>query len=453
MTDVKRCAIYIRVSTAMQRMEGWSLDAQRDGLTRYAATRGWKVVGIYADEGKTARKRLKDRREIFRLMEDVKAGEIDIILFKELDRWFRNVSDFYKVQEILDQYNVIWVSERQPNLDMTTKEGRLAANIMLSVGQNEADACSDRIKYTHKYMRTQHRWTSGKQNLPRGYTIDDDQHVIIDPQQEPYVRDLIRAFMRTGSLRSALLDTYATYEDSFFYNNARTFIRNPMLCGEYKGIEGFVTEPYMTREEFDRLQDMIVINVKQNQKHDYVFSGIVKCACCGRSMAGTHSGKGKAIPCYRCAIGATHELHEHNQITEAKLERLVFPFVREALAGQIAKVTAVQQLRRQARPKNNRAQIDHKLDRLEDLYINSDRMTREQYEEKRTGILAQLIEDEPEEELPDVATLESIQAIFNGGIEAAYKGMTDLEKRAFWRGILNSVTLQGGQIVDIDFKA
>ena len=109
MESVKRCAIYIRVSTAMQRMEGWSLDAQRASLEAFARAKGWKIVGIYADEGKSARKRLKGRKAIFKLMEDVKAGEIDVILFKELDRWFRNVSDFYKIQDILDEYNVQWV--------------------------------------------------------------------------------------------------------------------------------------------------------------------------------------------------------------------------------------------------------------------------------------------------------------------------------------------------------
>lgn len=124
---VLRCAIYIRVSTAMQKMEGWSLDAQRAGLTAFAEARGWKVVGVYADEGKSARKRLKNRKEIHRLLEDVKTGDIDIILFKELDRWFRNVSDFYKVQDVLDAYGVTWVSERQPTLDMTTKEGSTTA--------------------------------------------------------------------------------------------------------------------------------------------------------------------------------------------------------------------------------------------------------------------------------------------------------------------------------------
>ena len=66
--NVLRCAIYIRVSTAEQRVEGWSLEAQESGLRAEAEKKGWKVVGVYADEGKTARKRLKDRKAIYQLV-------------------------------------------------------------------------------------------------------------------------------------------------------------------------------------------------------------------------------------------------------------------------------------------------------------------------------------------------------------------------------------------------
>ena len=100
---IKRCAIYIRVSTSEQMMHGKSLEAQREYLEHYAKEHHMIVVGIYADEGKTARKELKKRKAIHALLEDVKAGKIDIILFWRLDRWFRNLSDFNKVQDILDE--------------------------------------------------------------------------------------------------------------------------------------------------------------------------------------------------------------------------------------------------------------------------------------------------------------------------------------------------------------
>ena len=78
---ILRCAIYIRVSTAEQLMHGKSLQAQKDYLASYANDHGMTVVGVYADEGKTARKELKKRKAIHALLEDVKAGKIDVILF------------------------------------------------------------------------------------------------------------------------------------------------------------------------------------------------------------------------------------------------------------------------------------------------------------------------------------------------------------------------------------
>ena len=103
---LERCAIYIRVSTAEQMMHGKSLEAQREYLEAYAREHNMVVAGVYADEGKTARKELKKRKAIHALLEDVKAGKIDVIIFWRLDRWFRNLSDFYKVQDILDEYHV-----------------------------------------------------------------------------------------------------------------------------------------------------------------------------------------------------------------------------------------------------------------------------------------------------------------------------------------------------------
>ena len=87
-SKIERCAIYIRVSTAEQMMHGKSLEAQKQYLTNYAKEHNMTVAGVYADEGKTARKELKKRKAIHSLLEDVKAGKIDVIIFWQIDRWF-----------------------------------------------------------------------------------------------------------------------------------------------------------------------------------------------------------------------------------------------------------------------------------------------------------------------------------------------------------------------------
>lgn len=142
-----RCAIYIRVSTTEQMIHGKSLEAQREHLLKYAKEHGMVVVGLYADEGKTARKELKKRKAIHELIRDVKQGKIDVILFWRIDRWFRNLSDFYKVQDILDEHGVRWISTSEPGINMETRDGRLQLNVVLSIGQNEVDTTSERIKF------------------------------------------------------------------------------------------------------------------------------------------------------------------------------------------------------------------------------------------------------------------------------------------------------------------
>ena len=98
---ILRCAIYIRVSTFEQSVHGKSLQAQKECLKQYAAYYNMAVVGIYADEGKTARKELKKRKAIHALVEDVKQDKIDVIVFWRLDRWFRNCQTFIRYKMYL----------------------------------------------------------------------------------------------------------------------------------------------------------------------------------------------------------------------------------------------------------------------------------------------------------------------------------------------------------------
>ena len=459
-SKVLRAVIYIRVSTAMQVLEGWSLAAQESALRDMAERLGYKVVAVFADEGKSARKRLKHRKAIFELLDFVEAGGADVIIFRDLDRWFRNVADFHLVQSRLDACGVIWKSELQPTLDMSTKEGRLLVNVLLSVGQTEADAASDRVKYTNKYLREQRRWNAGARTLPRCYTLDDDHHVIIDPEKEPYTRALISRFMACGSVRAALLEVNEEFNEDFLYNNCMRLLTNEMLCGEYKGDLGFVEKPLMSREEFFEMQRLLKRNARRHDRQLYIFSGMVFCGNCGVTMPGGATtktvmkvGGPKTYKYYRCKGATVMGTCNHGRrINEEKLERDLLQYVRVAVANRIVEVRELHHLHAQKKPKkSNRAAIEKQLDKLEDLYITSDRMTKERYEEKRAAILSKLVEDTPEPEPPALVNLENIQAIFNSDIEEVYETYTDEQRRRFWRAILRTVTVLNNEIVDVDF--
>ena len=437
------------------------MQAQEANLRAYAEKMGWKVVGVYADEGKTARKRLKDRKAIHRLMDDVKAGQVDVILFKELDRWFRSISDFYKIQDILDACGVEWLSQQQPGLEMRTKEGRLQVNVLLSVGQNETDAGSDRIKYTRKFLIQQKRWPAGVWSLPRCYTLDDDQHVILDesPGRAEYVRALVENFLRYGAIHRAMRETNELYQPGMLYNNAVSLLRNPMLYGAYDGVEDFVEKPFMTKKEWERMQSLMVRNARDTDRKLYIFSGLVTCGCCGTKMAGTNTNKStkkrgsrdyKYYRCRRSKVEGT--CSNKGSFNEEKLEQDLLSYVKEAVAAKIVEVKAVKSRPKKKAKKSNRETIEKQLDKLEDLYISDDRMTKEKYEAKKAAILAKLIvEEEPEEKLPELADLEKIQAIFDSGVDEIYQTFSLEERREFWRGIVAEIKVEGYKIVDVDF--
>lgn len=458
---VLRCAIYIRVSTAEQRIEGWSLQAQEAGLRALAEAKGWKVVGLYADEGKTARKRLKDRKAIHRLMDDVKAGLVDIIVFKELDRWFRSISDFYKIQDILDANGVEWFSQQQPGLEMRTKEGRLQVNVLLSVGQNETDAGSDRIKYTKKFLVSQKRWPAGARTLPKCYTTDENQRVVIDPVHEPYTRMLIEELHRTSSFQTSMRRCNEAFPDSaMFYNNIVRMIRNTMLYGEYEGIPDFVEKPFMTKEEWELIQAKTTRSVRYQPHQFYIFSGMVKCSECGCAMNGTASYKdtkknGRRVYKYHtCPYGKIQGRCSNKiAIREQQLEDQLMEYVKASVAETIAKVEQLEQdQKKKPKKKNNRAAIEKQLEKLEEVYIDSLTMTREKYEEKKAAILAKLVDaEEPEEKLPKLADLEKVQALFEGNVEENYQTLTLEERREFWRNILTEVQVYGKEIKGVKF--
>lgn len=456
---VLRCAIYIRVSTAEQRVEGWSLQAQEAGLRKLAEAKGWKVVGVYADEGKTARKRLKDRKAIHQLLADVKAGLIDIICFKELDRWFRSISDFYKIQDVLDAHGVEWYSQQQPNLEMRTKEGRLQVNVLLSVGQNETDAGSDRIKYTRLFLVQQKRWPAGAWQLPKCYTKDENHHVIINPQHEPYVRMLVEEVCKTRSVQTAMIRANEAYPDSaMYYNNVQKLLRNPMLYGEYKGVVDFVAEPFMTREEWDLLQSKIKRNARVQDRTFYIFSGMIKCPECGVRMTATTSRKtyknwSKIYKYYLCPTAKIHHRCGNKMVVQERdLEGQLLEFVKASVAEMIAKVEHIEhEQKKKPKKKNNREAIEKQLSKLEEVYIDSLTMTREKYEQKKAAILAKLVEDEPEEKLPELADLEKVRAIFEGDIAETYWTLNLEERREFWSNILTEFQVRDKKVIDVEF--
>ena len=103
-----RVALYARVSTEEQAIHGLSIAVQQENLRNWADENHHTIVDVYVDAGISARKPASKRPSLQRLLDDVRSGRVDMIVFTKLDRWFRNVKEYYKVQDILDAHKCSW---------------------------------------------------------------------------------------------------------------------------------------------------------------------------------------------------------------------------------------------------------------------------------------------------------------------------------------------------------
>ena len=107
-----KTAIYIRVSTEEQVKDGFSVNAQKDKLTKYAEINEWNIVDYYIDEGISG-KNIKDRSEVNRLINDIKEGKIENVLIYKLDRLTRSMKDLLYLIDLFEKYNCNFNSQTE----------------------------------------------------------------------------------------------------------------------------------------------------------------------------------------------------------------------------------------------------------------------------------------------------------------------------------------------------
>lgn len=458
---IKRCAIYIRVSTAEQMMHGKSLQAQKEYLERYAEEHNMIVAGVYADEGKTARKELKKRKAIHSLLTDVKAGKIDVIIFWRLDRWFRNLSDFYKVQDILDEYGVCWISASEPGINMETRDGRLQLNVVLSIGQNEVDTTSERIRFVNESSIRQGKLIFGDANMPLGYKagkIDGKKCMIKDPGTEHMVEDFFDYYKKHQSKCEAVRYMQDTYHIDFTYTMLRTMLSSEFYKGTYRGFP--YCPAYLSEKEWTEIQNISSKNVKSAPSgRVYLFTGLMHCPVCGQKLVGTgcssiinRKTREKRTYCYyRCNKAMIDKLCSNRHKAS---QNLIETYLLDNLSNEYKKYrirqAKIQEQKKQIKKTRTPDKLQRELERL-NLMFQKDRIDWEYYNKEYDRIEKELkelslIQPEPERDFSDLEQL--LQTDF----KTIYNKLTPENKRAFWRSTIKEIHLNEDYTVKyVDF--
>lgn len=198
-----RCAVYTRKSTeAGLEQEFNSLDAQYEACAAYALSQrheGWVLLKDRYDDGGFSGGNM-ERPGLQRLLADIKAGKVDIILLYKIDRLTRSLTDFAKIVEVLDRAEASFVSITQ-SFNTTTSMGRLTLNMLLSFAQFEREVTGERIRDKIAASKKKGLWMGGP--VPLGYEVLERKLVVNEAEAEQ-VRHIMRRYLAIGSVPSLI---------------------------------------------------------------------------------------------------------------------------------------------------------------------------------------------------------------------------------------------------------
>lgn len=432
-------AIYARVSTDAQAKAGDSIPAQLDALRKYISdNKDMVLVDEYVDDGISGTK-FAERDELQRMLSDAKEGKIDLLLFTKLDRFYRSIRHYTATQEVLDRCNVGWKAIWEPVYDTTTPAGRLIVNQMMSIAQFEAENTSQRIKQVFAYKVRQGEVIAGKQ--PIGYSIVN-KHLVPNEDAE-IIRGLFKYYDMTNSLTKATLwlREHGIQRAKFM---TKEILTNTKYVGIYRDNKNYC-EPIIDTDLFRSVQDKLRKNIKYNQKHTYIFSGLLRCAECGRKMQAyqSHNSNGRKTyiyPRYRCKSHYLRtELYTCSNtkvVHQPTLERYMLENIRQ----EVENLKLTYELVETKKVDNSKkiANLKKRLGKLKELYLN-DLLSLEEYKSDMDDILTKIQKLDGETEKHKIVDLSALEELLATGFEGIYATMTDEEKRYFWRSIIKEI--------------
>ncbi|MBQ7614311.1 MAG: recombinase family protein [Butyrivibrio sp.] len=364
-----KCYTYTRVSTAMQ-VDGYSLDAQKEKLKRYADYEEMEIVGEYSDEGHSG-KNINGRSEFVRMLEDIEDGKdgVSFVLVFKLSRFGRNAADVLNSLQLMQDFgvNLICVED---GIDSSKESGKLMISILSAVAELERENILVQTMEGRRQKAREGRWNGGF--APYGYALVDGNLAIAEDEAE-IIRLIFDKYIHTEMGANGVADFLNThgYKKKKRQNNtlsafAPSFIKgvldNPIYMGKLaygrratEKIQGTRNEFHVVKQDeypiYEGVHDAIISEEEfmlakakrertgfkhektHSLEHEHILSGILKCPVCGGSMYANVNRKKKSDVTYyrdffyyackhRLRIDG-HHCYYHRQWSQEKVNRAV----------------------------------------------------------------------------------------------------------------------------------
>ncbi len=283
--------IYVRVSTAEQAKEGYSIGEQTERLQKYCEAHDWKIYKVYTDAGYSGKD--TKRPALQELIRDVKAGKFDVVLVYKLDRLSRSQKDtLMLIEDIFLSNNTDFIS-MQENFDTSSPFGRAMIGILAVFAQLEREQIKERMKMG-KDARAKEGKYSGGAHPPYGYDYIDGE-LIINDFEAMIVKDI---FNMAFSGKSTYAITNCLQEKGYKTKNGRwgeTTVRRILSNKTYIGFVRYRDEwfpglhkPIISEELFNNVQKELQSRSEKFNADKHItgkatsyLGGLLVCGCCG----------------------------------------------------------------------------------------------------------------------------------------------------------------------------
>ncbi len=436
-----RIAKYARCSSDEQKKNGYTISDQLSLMDDYCNDYELVSVGEYVDEGVSATLEISKRKALAQMIEDAKAGKFDIIIIKCIDRFFRSVEEYYAAQKQLRQAGVTWISIEEPDLDPDNDDAAFKINIYLTMAEYEARKTSKRIKFNNKMRIKNKQVVTGSQSFLFPWTVAGekrDRHLIKDKENEEMTMDVLEFFEKHQSKGATLGYINIKYGKRFVMNTLTNLLTDTLLYGEYKGVADYV-EPYITKERFDRIQDILKRNSRTPANFDrvFLFSGLIKCPGCGNNLTGNwsqSSGKYDVLS-YRCNAHRVRKICAYNKSTsERKIEKQLLDNLGQYIGNEVARIESIADVQ----PVNNNEEkvkkIKAEMDRL-NMMFRKGRIEEEEYDKEYYALDKKLKSLDIAEKPPE-KNLDALKGLMETDYRGLYEQLSRENKKAFWRSII-----------------
>jgi DNA invertase Pin-like site-specific DNA recombinase len=383
----RRCAVYTRKSSEEGLdMEFNSLDAQRESCEAFIASQkaeGWVLVPDDYDDGGTSGGTL-ERPALKRLLADIEAGRIDVIVCYKIDRLSRSLMDFAKLVDVFERNEVTFVSVTQ-SFNTTTSMGRLTLNILLSFAQFEREVIGERIRDKFAASRKKGMWMGGW--APLGYRVQNRRLVIEEVEAEK-VRWIFNRYVHTGSVTAVVKELTAEgfvnrYGQSLDKGRLYKLLNNSVYLGEavHKGTAyPGEHEAIVDRRLWDKVHAVMAEGARAKAgrtraQTPALLKGILFDAE-GRAMSPSHTRKGQRL--YRYYVSqsvirgtCTTNVAGHPDLVTRVPAGVVEAAVMDQLRLMLRSPEIVVAIRRVARhdlPDITEAEVRDTLDRFDTLW-------------------------------------------------------------------------------------